>query len=214
MRDLGTLLATPNVIVDRCRQEPDLRRFALHTCLAIVFGGAAFGAAVGSFRGGSQLAFAAIKLPLATLATLAVAGPALMAIANAFDRGWSLRESVALLLAAGARASLVLLALAPALWMVVGFGAGYHALKLCAALAYGTAGLSGLSFLLRALGDRPGRLPGAAIFVVVFSVAGAQSAWVLRPYIGDPRDRNVPVLAHGVEHGGVAGALFESLSRR
>ena len=56
------------------------------------------------------------------------------------------------LLVAGARSSLLLAAMAPLLWLAVEFGVGYHAVKVCAALAYGLAGLSALSLLRQALG--------------------------------------------------------------
>src|SRR5262245_36922336 len=50
------------------------------TMLAVIaVGGAIFGAAVGAYRGGIQIAYAGIKLPLLLVLTAALAAPALTA---------------------------------------------------------------------------------------------------------------------------------------
>ena len=116
---------------------------------------------------------------------------------------------MALGLAAGARASLVLLALAPVLWLVIDRGAGYHAVKLGAVLAYAVAGLSALGLIVQALGRGPGSTATAAGFVATFLVVGGQTAWILRPYLGQPSDNVVPFLVARKE-GGVADALAHS----
>jgi hypothetical protein len=76
-----------------------------------------------------------------------------------------------------------------------------------ATLAYGLAGLSGLGFWLRALGPALGRPALAFSFISLFLLVGAQAAWVLRPFLGDPRDTDVPLFAQGREEGGVPGAF-------
>lgn len=205
---LVDILRAPEVAIDACRDRRAQRGVASMCLLAIAGGGALFGAAVGSFRGGAQIPLAALKIPLATLVTMAVAGPALLALAAAFGRRWHLPESVALMLAAGGRSSLVLAALAPPLWLAIDMGLEYALIKLAATLAYALAGLSGLALLLRGLGGEPGRWGAAGSFVLVFMVAGAQTAWVLRPYLGDPRDREVPVLVAGRVEGGVWRSLW------
>jgi hypothetical protein len=207
---LVELLRHPADVVERCRR-PELRASVARTALVVVaVGGAIFGAALGSYRGGAQVPLAALKIPLATLATLAVCGPGFAAFAAAFGRRWSLPETLSLALAAGARSSLVLFALAPALWLTIDLHAGYHAVRLAAAGAYAVAGLSGLFLLLRGLGEARGRGGAALAFVALFLVVGAQTAWLLRPYLGDPRDAEVPLFAQGRREGGVLGALGES----
>ena len=54
-------------------------------------------------------------------------------------------------------------------------------------------------------------MAAAASFVALFLVAGAQTAWLFRPYIGDPEDRRVPLFAQGRIEGGVLGALGRSM---
>lgn len=210
MHVLERLLRCPQQVVAQCCGDRDLRRLAGLALLAIAIGGVVFGAAVGSFRGGRQIVFAALKIPLATMATLAVCGPAMMAFAAAFDRGWSLRTVLAISLSAAARSSLVLLALAPVLWLLIDLGAPYHAVKLLSALAYALGGLSALMVVLRALGPGPGGFGATLAFIGVFLLVGGQTGWVLRPYLGRPDHRTVPLFVAGPEDGGVIGALWES----
>ncbi|MBN2196011.1 MAG: hypothetical protein JW751_24550 [Polyangiaceae bacterium] len=203
---LADILRSPGRVLERCHDDRCARDIALAALVAIAVGGTVFGATVGTFRGGLQVLLAALKLPLATLLALALSGPILHAVATTFDRRWRLTTVLAVMLAAGARASLVLLAAAPALLLLVGFGGSYLGLKLAATAAYALAGLSALSFLLRSLGPESGRWPAAAVFIGLFLIAGGQAAWVLRPYIGDPRDEGVIVVTARKE-GGLMGAL-------
>jgi hypothetical protein len=211
---IGELLRRPGRVVERCR-EPDTQTGVARTALIlIVLGGALFGAALGSFRGGEQIPLSAVKIPVATLLTLAVCAPAFAAFVAAFGRRWSQRETLAIALSAGARASLVLLALAPVLWLGIDLGAGYHSIRVLAAGAYALGGLSALAFVLRAIGVASGRVAAASSFVVLFLVVGAQSAWLLRPYLGNPQDARVPVFAHGRREGGVVDVLLDSIANR
>jgi len=102
-------------------------------------GAAVFGGVIGSFRGGVQIFYGAVKVPLAMLAALAICAPAFHALAAGFGRAWPMRSIIALALAAAGRASLVLLALSPALWLLFDLGMGYHSAALAAAFAYAAA---------------------------------------------------------------------------
>lgn len=198
---LGTVLAQPGEAARRCIEERDLRRVAATALAAMAFGGAVFGGVMGSYRAGPQIAYAALKMPVVLLATLALSGPALHAIAVVLGRPWSLRAALALGLSAGARAALVLLSLAPVLWLVIDAGCRYEAVQLVGAFAYGAAGVAALGVVLRALGDGPGRVLAAAFMAVTVSVVGGQCAWILRPYIGRPSDASVPFLVSRKEGG-------------
>jgi hypothetical protein len=206
------VLRSPAMVIEQCADARAQARIARHALACILVGGVCFGAAAGAFRGWEQALAAALKLPAVTLLTLAVTGPALFAIASCFDRRWDFGTTVALMLAAGARTSLVLLALAPALGLIADSGASYPAIRLAALGGYALGGLSGLSLLIRALGDLPGRVGALLSFAVVFAAVGMQSAWLFRPYLGDPRDEHVPLFAHGRIEGGVVGALLDRRS--
>jgi hypothetical protein len=187
----GWLLRSPGEAAALCRSNADLRALGLTSLGAIAAGGAAFGAIVGSFRGGWQILFAAVKLPLAVLTALAVCVPAFHALAAVFGRPWRMRAVVALVLAASARASLWLLALTPPLWLAYDLGIGYHAAALVAATAYGIAGLAALGVIFRGLGDGGWRLTTLACFAAVFLAAAGQTSWALRPYLVRPRDEHI-----------------------
>src|SRR5262249_5815864 len=153
------------------------------------------------------------KIPIATLMTLAISGPGLAAFALAFGRSWTLRETLSYLLSAGARSSLVLFALSPVLWLVIDLGASYSTIRLAATWAYALSGLSGFLLLLRSLGPAPGRTAAAACFTLLFLVVGGQSAWLLRPYLGNPSEGNVPMFSQGRQKGGLLEALGRSAFR-
>jgi hypothetical protein len=204
------LLRFPSEVASECREDGDLAPIAANALAVIVAGATLFGAAVGSWRGDSQIAFAAVKLPLVTIGTLAMCVPAFHAIAAVFGRPWSLRSAVSIMLSAGARFSLVLLAAAPVVWLTVNLGASYDAVKLLAAFAYALGGLAALGLVLGGLGKGPGRVATVLTFVGVFLVVGGQSAWILRPYIGTPGRDDITFFTRERE-GGLAYQLWVSV---
>lgn len=192
---LARLLRRPGEVAQACRNDDEeVRTIASFSLASTILGAAAFGGVVGSFRGGHQIVYGAAKVPIAILATLCLAAPAFHAIAAVLGRPWPMRSIIALALAAAGRSSLVLLAFAPALWLVYDFGMGYHTAALCASAAYAIAGLAALSILVRGLGDGPGRLTTAFAFMAIFFMVGGQTAWILRPYLVRPRTTNIPFL--------------------
>ncbi len=198
----------PADIAACCREDRDTRAIAVTSLVAVVLGAAAFGGVIGSFRGGAQIAYAALKIPLALVATLAVCAPAFHALAAGLGRAWPMRSIIALALAAAGRSSLVLLALSPALWLLFDFGLDYHAAALAAALAYAIAGFAAIGILVRGLGPGSGRALTATLFIGVFFAVGGQSSWILRPYLVRPRTEHVPFLR--AREGGFADSLHRS----
>jgi hypothetical protein len=209
---MNRLLRAPSEVAKDCHDDRDLAGIAATAIAAIVAGALLFGAAVGSWRGGTQIAFAALKLPLVTVGTLALCVPAFYAVAAVFGRPWSLRSAVSIMLVAGARFSLVLLAATPVVWLSVSLGASYDAVKLLAALAYALAGLAALGLILRGLGPGPGRIATVLTFIGVFLFVGGQTAWILRPYIGTPGRDDITLFTREHE-GGVAYQLWVSAGR-
>ena len=96
---------------------------------------ATFGAALGFYRGGAQILFAALKLPLVTLVTLAVVAPLLHLLNRALERPANMARDVSALVAALARGALVLAAETPLIWAAHAVGAGYHRMILITVLA-------------------------------------------------------------------------------
>ncbi|HEU4412274.1 MAG TPA: hypothetical protein VFS43_43935 [Polyangiaceae bacterium] len=159
---------------------------------SVLVGAGVFGAVVGAFRGGAQVAYCAVKVPLALLATLVVCTPAFVAIARATGTRMGARDVVALTLGACARFSLVLACLAPVVWLLEDW-CGYHRMVLLSFAACAVAGLAAGALLFRGLLRRPGsgRIAGLA-FVAVFGLVGAQTSWLLRPYVVRPQTRQTP----------------------
>ena len=205
---LTELLRAPAAVAQRCRDDAQMRSLVIVALGALVLGAAVFGGVLGSYRGGLQTLYSAIKLPLAWLATLVFCVPAFYAVAVTLGRPWRARELVALVLASTARSALALLALAPVLWLWIDAGASYRGAAMAAVFAYGLAGLAGLGVLLRGLGGKGGGLAIAGAFVVLFGLAGGQTAWSLRPYLGRPSQSEVPFVRP--PEGGFAGAVWTS----
>lgn len=210
--NLATLLRSPAAVADECRRDGDVRGIVLQSLLTIAAGGAVFGGVVGASSGGRQIVYAALKLPLAMLAALVVFVPAFYAISAVFERRWTLRAIVALAVAAGARLGLALLAAAPVLWLVIDLGAPYEAVKLVAASAYALGGLAALRLFLPGIGPGPGRRTMSVVLMAVLLLGGGQTAWVLRPYLGDPERPAVPFLASERE-GGLVVQLVVAVRR-
>jgi hypothetical protein len=207
---LERILRKPASVAEECKADRDVARIAKTALVTLVVASIAFGAAAGSWHGGKQIAFAAMKMPIGLVGTLALAAPAFYALAAVFGRPWSLRAVLSLVLAAGARFALVLLAMTPPIWLTIDFGAPYHAVKLVATAAYAIAGLAGLEVLVRGLGDGRGRRATIGLFMGVFLLVGAQNAWVLRPWLGEPDGSDVTLFTTKRE-GGLVVQLARSV---
>lgn len=190
---LDELLRSPQSVAARVQRREDLRPLVLAALAALAVGAGAFGAVLGSPRGGLQLAYAAIKLPLSILLTLCLCVPAFAAISRALGRELDLAGMVGLSLSAAARASLVLLAFAPAVWFAIDRGLGYHGSVVLAVVCYGVAGLSALKIMASGLGVDARGVGILLCCAAVLLPTGAQSAWMLRPFIGRPSQGSVPL---------------------
>jgi hypothetical protein len=150
--------------------------------LSILLGGGAFGAAVGSYVGGAQIFFAAVKMPMFLLGTLAICLAGLTVVAG---------SSIGAARAAGvavrtvALTAILLGALSPPL-ALLGLtlpkpeSKGYSAMVLALTAAVGVSGSIAAARLCAELGSR--RL--AAAWLGIYAFTGAQAAWLLKPWIG------------------------------
>jgi hypothetical protein len=203
------LLRRPTEIAEEARAgRPDAMVFLAALC-ALVLGAGLYGAALASSRGGLQIVYAALKLPIACLLTLIVVVPALAAISTALRRPLTLSGASVLVLAAAGRAALVLLALAPVVWLAFDQGLAYHRGIVVATLGYGLAGLSALGMLRLALGRDLRSLIVIGCFGLVLLPAGGQAAWLLRPYVGRPSQAEVPFLRS--REGSFGASVHQSL---
>jgi hypothetical protein len=210
---LDRILRSPGEVATDLRADRGSRDVALASLAAVSVGALIFGGVIGTFHGGAQIVFAAVKMPIALLGALVVATPAFFTFAAICGRYWRVRALFALALSAGARAGLVLFATAPVLCLFINLGAPYDVVKLAAVLAYVFAGLSALLALLAGLGVEKGRALAVTGFAVVFLVAGAQSAWLLRPYLCSPADPTPLAFIKHAKTGGLVGEVRRSAER-
>lgn len=201
LRDRAGLLA-------RIEAEADLVGVARAMIVTIIACAAVFGAALGLYRGGAQIAFAAVKLPLVILLTAGLCTPALTALRHAVEGHSSLRRDLALVLSSLALGSLVIAALAPVIMLAVSWGARYHALILLTVSCCAVGGAVGLSLFVsgtRGLA-RGARVLITAAALVLVGLVGSQMTWTLRPYLVRPRTEDVPFLRQ------VEGSFLDAVS--
>jgi hypothetical protein len=165
------------------------------------------GAALGSYRGGVQILYAAIKLPLVLLGTAALSAPALTAIGAALGRPARLAADLALVITALAFGALLLVACTPLLMLAHALALPYHRMILATVAMFGLAGVASLQLIVRALAAEvtPGRTSAIAGLCVVFALVGGQLAWALRPYLVRPRTPDVPFVRE------VEGSLIDAI---
>jgi hypothetical protein len=205
------LLKHPERVRAAIDHGADLSRRTRTYVLLLVACTAAFGAALGFYRGGVQILFAAVKLPLVTLLTLAASAPLLHALNRALERPANMARDVAQLVAALARGALVLAAELPLVWAAHAVSSDYHRLVLLTVLACVIAGGVSFWFLWRALSEtKAGRSLVALGVLVTMTVVGAQGSWLFRPFLVRPRATGV-VFMHPLE-GSFSDSIEDSLS--
>jgi hypothetical protein len=209
IQTVENLLNDREAFTRRLHADERLAGVARVTIATIAGGGAVFGACIGAWRGGAQVLYAGIKLPLVLLLTASVCAPALTALNAALDRPASLRRDLALVLGALALGSLVLFACAPLVLLAVHLGVGYHALALVVSGCCAVAGITAVGFLSGGLirSARARAVPVIAALALVFALVGAQMSWTLRPYLVRPRTPEPPFVR------AVEGSLFDSVAR-
>lgn len=168
---------------------------------------AAFGAAVGGYAGGNQISYAAIKMPVYFLGTLVLSFAAMYVLSA---RALTARRTFAIALETIATTTVVLGALAPIAALVSlscpkPSASAYNALILLLTAGVAAAGISGVVRLHRRL--RSFRL--TATWVVIYQFVGAQTAWLLKPWVSHTfrDDRFLPIREN------LQGNFYESIFR-
>lgn len=187
------LLRDPAVVLDRIERGDALPELARTTAITIAVGAALLGATLGVYRGGVQVLYAAIKLPLVLLLTAGLTAPVLTALDRAVGGRGHLRGDLAAVMTALTLTALLMAAAAPVVLLAGRLGLGYHAIILLTVGCCSVAGLAGLTLFARALARRGrGRLLVGLAFLTVCGVVGCQLAWTLRPWVVRPRTVEVP----------------------
>jgi hypothetical protein len=153
-----------------------------------------YGAVMGSTHSLWQTLSSAVKLPVLFLATLFVCVPSLYFISLIFGSRMSLRQNLALILAAVTVTGVLLLSMAPITLFFLLTTPHYQFFKLLNVAIFAAAGILGVVFLYRGMQVVAGQeLDGAAsrrwvmiMWIGVYAFVGSQMAWTIRPFIGAP----------------------------
>lgn len=195
-------------LIERLRDGTDVRPILTATIGTIAIAMALVGAALGSYRGGIQIGYAAIKLPLVLLGTAALSAPVLSAVGAALGRRSRLGVDLALVMSALAFGALLLAACAPLILLGRSLDVPYHQMILGTVCAFGLAGIASLHMIGAAIAAErtPGRIAALLGLCCTFALVGGQLAWALRPYLVRPRAEQVPFVRE------VEGSLFDSIA--
>lgn len=175
--------------------------------LTIAIAMAIVGAALGSYRGGEQILYAAIKMPLVLLGTAALSAPALTAIGGALGRKSKFATDLALVMSALAFGALLVAAFTPLIMLGRSIEASYHEMILGTVAVFTVGGVAALTMIVRALSIEAskGWITAVAGLCLVFVMVGGQLSWALRPYLVRPRAPDA-VFVRDVE-----GSLFDAV---
>jgi len=204
---IDQLLRDRDAIAARIAAGKDLMTLTRTMVATIAIATAIVGAALGSYRGGIQIGYAAIKLPLVMIGTAALSAPALTAIGAALGRRSRLTADLALVITSLAYGALLLAACTPLILLGRAIDLTYHQMILATVVMFSVAGVASLRMVTRALAAETGPGRGSAILglCVVFALVGGQLAWSLRPYLLRPRTPEVPFLRY------TEGSLFDAV---
>lgn len=171
-------------------EEKRLKTYFINSNLAISVFSAIYGATIGTYPGGWQVLYDAIKIPILLLISLFLTAPSYYVLSSLLGGKRTIVQTVVLLLSGFTVMSTVLLALVPVnLFFILTTAnttfATYAFVVLLNVTIFALAGLFALAYLLRGFSTMyqgvnwvPAFLAGSLILMFV----GTQLAWILRPY--------------------------------
>lgn len=188
------LLRDPVALIDGPDDRETLGRLAPALLIITALGAAIFGVVVGSYRGGLQIVYAAIKMPALMLLPVVVSLTAVRALLRAGDVPVTYSRVALASLTGTARTAILAAALGPVVWLYYSITPDYHTSVLVMVAALGLAGLPGMATVAKAVavsGGKAGatrrlRVLSAAGILLVMGLTGAQSGWLLRPFVARP----------------------------
>jgi hypothetical protein len=158
----------------------------------LVICGLFYGGVMGAFGGrGLQVVYSALKVPLLLLATLALSLPSYFVINTLLGLRADFAEALRSIVASQAALTIVLAALAPLtiFWYVS--SAHYYAAVLFNAAMFAVASLASQVVLARGYGPLIARNTKhrwmLRTWIFIYAFVGIQMGWILRPFVGAPR---------------------------
>lgn len=156
-----------------------------------VLGGVGYGAAMGSLGARPlQMLFSGLKVPLLFTVTTVVCLPSYFVLNTVLGLRDDFAAALRAVLAAQAAAALTLASLAPLVLVVYASSSDYASAIVVNGLFFALGALGGQVVLARHYAELVRRNPrhrwARGAWLALYSFVAIQSAWVLRPFVGDP----------------------------
>lgn len=206
---IDELMRSRDTLRARIMAGEDLEIIARAMLVCVLVCAGAVGASVGLYRGGIQVIYAAIKVPMVLLLATAAVAPVYTSMKAALRHEVSLREDFAMVLCSLALSCLVAAALSPLLLLTILNGIDYHELVLGFVGLFGLGGIAGYVFFFKALDAQVvrGHRLIAVTLLTTLAMVGCQLGWVMRPYVVRPKTENVPFIRD------IEGSFLDSVTR-
>ncbi|MHA1937389.1 MAG: hypothetical protein ACW97O_04185 [Candidatus Thorarchaeota archaeon] len=178
-------------LYDDIKDEKDLTTYFLTSILATALFGALYGASMGTYAGGVQILFDAIKIPTLLLVAVFVSLPTYYVLNGILGGEMSLRQmAVLFMISITVMATMMIAFLPVTLFFMLTTPertfATYAFTVLLNVFFFGISGVTAVNFLLRGFskihGENRKWVPAMVIGSGVLAFVGTQLAWVLRPY--------------------------------
>lgn len=173
------------------REERDLTKHFITSVAATALFGALYGASMGTYAGGLQIVFDAIKIPMLLLVAVLVSLPTYYVLNGILGGEMSLRQmAVLFMISITVMATMMMAFLPVTLFFMLTTPertfATYAFTVLLNVFFFGIAGVTAVSYLLRGFskihGENKKWVPAMITGSGVLAFVGTQLAWVLRPY--------------------------------
>lgn len=178
---------------------------------------AIYGLVLGASHSALQAFVSMIKLPMLFLVTMLICAPSLHIFYILFGARQTIMQTITLLLTTGGTTSLLLLGFAPITFFFLITGENYFFYKILNVIILGMAGFLGANFLHQGIKIvvNPSAVEGPTrrnlfliSWVLLYGFVGAQMAWALDPFIGNPE---MPFVLFANEKGNFFIDVFNSL---
>jgi hypothetical protein len=176
-----------------------------------------YGLVMGMGHGVLQGLASSFKMPVLVLLTLAICAPSLHYLNILFGSRQTILQTLAIVLAGIATMAVLLFSFAPITLFFLFTGSSYEFFKLLNVFFCAVAGFLGVGFLregIRIVTDsgadvgRGTRRMISFIWIGLFGFVGAQMAWTLSPFMGDP---SLPFVLIAQRDGNFYTDVFQTL---
>lgn len=180
---------------------------------------AVYGLVLGAGHSVWQAAVSMIKLPALFLLTLAICAPSLHYLNILFGSRQTILQTIALVLTGISTMAVLLFGFAPISLFFLTTSSRYEFYKLLNVFFCALSGLLGVGFLRQGMGlvtdagadfGRGRRRLISFFWVLLFAFVGAQMAWTLRPFMGDP---SLPFILFSQRGGNIYSDVLTTLGQ-